>query len=223
MTFLGAVLAVLKTVLTQQLQSTSGPLGLGFSSMALVRYIAPYAVVQALAFAWWTGEVGRLAAKMAVVSDPGPAGAAVAGLRWSAGGQVWVLNLLAASALNIASFDASRRCGALGMAVAGNLKQVVVLVLAARDVEYRRGNLDLVLGSLMTVAGGVWYAFASASVNPRRTPVLPAGSRRRRTPVLPAGSRRRTPVLPAGSRRVDEAEGEGAKSDSGVMIRAVNV
>ncbi|KAK5372085.1 hypothetical protein LTR11_006206 [Exophiala xenobiotica] len=173
LTFLGAVLAVLKTMITHQLQKASSSsssssssggyrLRIGLPPMTLVRYLSPYAVVQALGFACWTGEVTHLLA-LGHATDP-----AARGLREI--GVLAVVNMLSASALNIASFEANRRCGPLSMGVAGNLKQVFILVLASLAEgdgggETGRGggvNGRVVLGTLMTVVGGLWYAWAGA-------------------------------------------------------------
>jgi hypothetical protein len=173
LTFLGAVLAVVKTMITHQLQKSSSwsssssggyRLQIGLPPMTLVRYLSPYAVVQALGFACWTGEVTHLLA-LGHATDP-----AARGLREI--GVLAVVNMLSASALNIASFEANRRCGPLSMGVAGNLKQVFILVLASLaegdgggDGETGRGggvNGRVVLGTLMTVVGGLWYAWADA-------------------------------------------------------------
>ncbi|KAK5329779.1 hypothetical protein LTR93_001367 [Exophiala xenobiotica] len=169
LTFLGAVLAVLKTMITHQLQKSSSSsssssggyrLQIGLPPMTLVRYLSPYAVVQALGFACWTGELRQLLA-LGHATDP-----AARGLREI--GVLAVVNMLSASALNIASFEANRRCGPLSMGVAGNLKQVFILVLASLaegDGETGRGggvNGRVVLGTLMTVVGGLWYAWAGA-------------------------------------------------------------
>jgi hypothetical protein len=86
---------------------------------------------------------------------------------------LWVTNALATSMLNIASFEAVKRCGPLTMGVASNLKQVVILLL---DLSPTTGDRDLapdagkgvVLGVLMTAMGGIWYAFAKAEMDRRR-------------------------------------------------------
>ena len=173
LTFLGAIIAVVKTMLTHQLQSSSSSssppssgrcrLQIGLSAMTLVRYLSPYAVVQALGFACWTGEVRHLLAL-------DPATDLVGGLREV--GVLAIVNMLSASALNIASFEANRRCGALSMGVAGNLKQVFILVIAIwaeRDGGGRSGGVNgrVALGTLMTVVGGVWYAWAGAGIKGR--------------------------------------------------------
>jgi hypothetical protein len=73
-----------------------------------------------------------------------------------------ICNAMAAAMLNIASFEANRRCGALSMAVAANLKQVFVLfVSSVTDGTETRMNWRVCVGSLMTVVGGMWYALAS--------------------------------------------------------------
>ncbi|KIW20351.1 hypothetical protein PV08_00926 [Exophiala spinifera] len=187
LTFIGAILAVGKTMITHQLQQprSSSPspsrmvnIALGLSAVRLVKYLSPYAVAQALCFAYLNGElkfqhpVIQLPMTALVTREPGGRVRV---------GTLAIVNVLSASALNIASFEANRRCGALSMGVAGNLKQVVILLLASLR---RRGGGDddgsggngghqtvpegrVVLGTLMTAAGGMWYAWATSRMKDR--------------------------------------------------------
>ena len=84
-------------------------------------------------------------------------------LGWSAGGgvdpRVWlVLNGVMAFWLNVVSFNANRRVGALGMNVAANVKQVLTILLAVVifDLTITPANG---VGVLLTILGGAGYAF----------------------------------------------------------------
>jgi hypothetical protein len=60
--------------------------------------------------------------------------------------------------LNVVSFNANRRVGALGMTVAANVKQVLTILLAVLifDLTITPANG---LGVLLTILGGAGYAF----------------------------------------------------------------
>lgn len=146
LTFLGAVLAVLKTILTNTLQQRAGRLSLNIPSITLIRYLSPYAVAQALVFALWTGEFQRLRNTI-FLSNTGEGRISV----------IAAANVLAAALLNLTSFEANRRCGPLAMAIVANLKQVAVLMF---DQHTEGDGWRVVGGALMTVIGGVWYAFS---------------------------------------------------------------
>ncbi|KEF54325.1 uncharacterized protein A1O9_09491 [Exophiala aquamarina CBS 119918] len=148
LTFLGAVLAVLKTVLTNTLQRRAGRLSVDLPSTTLIRYLSPYAVAQALLFALWTGEFQRLRSIISSLFTTSTEGRILA---------TAATNVLAAATLNLASFEANRRCGPLAMAVAANLKQVLILLIG-RHVG--GDGWRVMTGALMTIVGGVWYSFA---------------------------------------------------------------
>ncbi|KIY03579.1 uncharacterized protein Z520_00270 [Fonsecaea multimorphosa CBS 102226] len=177
-TLLGAVLAVLKTIMTNELQRPphASRWGLGLSSTRLVQYLALYAVNQTVLLASWTGEIKRLSSSNFGQGAPTP----TLILKLGGGGDLlrisllwpwlWLLNGLAVAMLNLASFEANKRCGPLSMAIAANMKQVLILVLVicfrdtsreGREGERQAENI-VILGSLMTTIGGMWYAFASS-------------------------------------------------------------
>ncbi|TPX40535.1 hypothetical protein SeMB42_g01648 [Synchytrium endobioticum] len=80
-----------------------------------------------------------------------------------------VLNSMLAFALNVASFSANKRTSALSMTVAGNVKQVLTVVLSMWIFSYVISLLNG-LGILMTLMGGMWYSCLS---QPRRCPSKP--------------------------------------------------
>ncbi|KAJ7507185.1 hypothetical protein B0H11DRAFT_1970631 [Mycena galericulata] len=59
--------------------------------------------------------------------------------------------------LNVVSFSANRRVGALGMTVAANVKQVLTIVCAVVIFNLTITPLNA-LGILLTLVGGAWYA-----------------------------------------------------------------
>lgn len=168
LTFLGAVLAVLKTILTNTLQqpepsahtgrsASTMNLSLNLTPTALIRYTSTYAVGQALGLATWAGEFPRLVQIITDSTSPSTTAAATAASVNSRILTLTVANVLTAAMLNIASFEANRHCGPLAMSVVANLKQVVVLMFGRRD------GADggwVVVGALMTVVGGAWFAGA---------------------------------------------------------------
>jgi len=155
-TFLGAVLAVLKTILTNMLQQRTGRLSVGIPSTTLIRYLAPYSVALALLLALCTGEFQRLRTIMFSMSTTTAIGGRIS--------TITATNALGAALLNLASFEANRRCGPLAMAVAANLKQVLVLLFGWHaDGDGWR----VTAGAFMTIIGGVWYAFAQKQTNNR--------------------------------------------------------
>lgn len=163
LTLLGAVTAVLKTIATNVMQTK-----LGLGSSELIKHVAPLAVLQSLALAWYHEEFTR------IMHLPR--------LRYLATGEAWswlnigslggliILNALLAAALNLSSFEANRRCGSLSMGVAANTKQVVILLLpiVGRRQTGRRLEWQVLVGGLTTVAGGILYAFAQTAANARR-------------------------------------------------------
>ena len=165
-TFLGAIFAVLKTIATNVMQTQ-----LGLSSSDLIRHVAPLAMLQSLTMAWYYEEFTR------IMHLPR--------LRTLATGEAWgwqsmgslgaliVFNALLAAALNSSSFEANRRCGPLSMGVAANMKQVVILLLpfVSGAGTGRASSWHVLVGGLITVAGGIWYAFAQAATKSKRADV----------------------------------------------------
>ncbi|OAP63242.1 hypothetical protein AYL99_02469 [Fonsecaea erecta] len=216
-TLLSAVSAVFKTIFTNELQRPPGASrwGLGLSSTRLVQYLALYAVNQTVLIASWTGEIQGLTHSTTTTTTTTLAHGSPP-LTLKRGGVVllrmsllwpwlwlWLVNALAAALLNLASFHANRRCGPLSMAIAANMKQVVILLLRIylraddggttemgaeeglffyhhhrqqperqrqrqRQRQQRRAENTVILGSLVTAVGGIWYAFASVNLSARK-------------------------------------------------------
>ena len=115
LTIVGALLAAVKTVTTNQLQTGT----LQLSAYELLYYLSPCAAMQGLIYSIWSGEAAdlqRLASAERALS-----------LRWA---NVLLMNGLTACTLNIVSFRANKRVGALTMTVASQLKQMATTVLS---------------------------------------------------------------------------------------------
>ena len=67
------------------------------------------------------------------------------------------LNAVMAAFLNIVSFEANKQCGPLAMAIIANLKQVILLAVPLNGQAPGR---QVILGTLLTVGGSLWYANA---------------------------------------------------------------
>ena len=152
MTLLGAVTAVLKTIATHSLQAD-----LGIRSYELIRITSPLAVMQSLAAAWYYNEFTTIERQVTHAHHQLGHGSSYTTLV-----SLILSNALLAAALNLTSFEANRRWGALSMGVAANLKQVAILFLpdGSRLGKVVRPSSNVVVGSLMTVGGGLWYAVA---------------------------------------------------------------
>lgn len=143
LTLLGAFLAALKTVVTNRIQTGR----LKLSPLELLYRMSPLAFVQTMVYAWYTGEMEQ--ARL-----------------WAANtmGRRELLILLTngaiAFALNVISFTANKKTGALTMTVAANVKQILTIVLSiffwGLQVTWMNS-----FGILLTLLGGAWYAYVS--------------------------------------------------------------
>ena len=115
MTLLGAVLAAVKTVATNRLQTA----GLHLNALELLHRMAPLAMLQACMAAYLNGEVAACR-KFGLLE--GNIDATVCGILAANGAIAFGLNLI--------SFTANKKVGALTMTVAANIKQILTLVLS---------------------------------------------------------------------------------------------
>ncbi|KAK7053052.1 hypothetical protein VNI00_004373 [Paramarasmius palmivorus] len=162
LTLLGAVLAALKTILTNVLQSppassgSSSPLAKHFNlrssspalpklnPLAFLHLLSPLAFVQCIIFAQLSGELTRIRH--------------YAGTEMSSGKLLAVaFNGCIAFGLNVVSFSANKKVGPLSMTVAANVKQVLTILLAVLIFNLTISTTN-VLGILLTLLGGAWYA-----------------------------------------------------------------
>ncbi|KAK9476533.1 triose-phosphate transporter family-domain-containing protein [Lipomyces japonicus] len=140
LTLLGAFLAALKTVVTNRVQTGR----LRLSPLELLFRMSPLAFVQTLVYAYFTGELASL------------------NTYWhdsmtSAMFFKLVLNGAIAFGLNVVSFTANKKTGALTMTVAANVKQILTIVLAILFFHLDVTPLNA-FGIVLTLAGGAWYA-----------------------------------------------------------------
>lgn len=115
MTLLGAILAALKTVVTNRMQTA----GLHLTALELLYRLSPLAFLQSIAMAYLNGEFsgiekflfeqGNLSMKIILI---------------------FLINAAMAFGLNVTSFTANKKTGALTMTVAANVKQILTVLLA---------------------------------------------------------------------------------------------
>ncbi|KAI8348833.1 triose-phosphate transporter family-domain-containing protein [Choanephora cucurbitarum] len=139
LTVLGTLLAAIKTVVTNRVQVGR----LKLHPLDLLLRMSPLAFVQTMIYSYITGEMAEVIefcnTKMTI-------SVCVALL----------INGILAFFLNVVSFTANKKTSALTMTVAGNVKQVLSIVLAVIIF-----NLNITftnsIGILLTLAGGAWY------------------------------------------------------------------
>lgn len=165
LTLLGTFLAALKTIYTNVLQSRSLPTTtlsnskpksilatlhlipprLAMHPLDLLTRMGPLAFIQCMFCAWIGGELKS-------VRD------------WSAHEMTWfsagglLMNGCIAFGLNIVSFTANKKAGALSMTVAANIKQVLTILFAVFMFDLNITNMNTV-GILFTLVGGGWYGY----------------------------------------------------------------
>ncbi|ORX90425.1 TPT-domain-containing protein [Basidiobolus meristosporus CBS 931.73] len=139
LTVLGTVLAAVKTVVTNKVQTS----GLKLHPLDLLYRMSPLAFMQTVMYAYMTGELEAVA----VFARTEMSWTLVIAL---------VVNGVIAFFLNVVSFTANKKTSALTMTVAGNVKQVLSIVLAVTifnlDISAMNG-----IGIVLTLLGGVWY------------------------------------------------------------------
>lgn len=162
MAFLSAVLATFKTVLAHHLQTASGDSDnistmRRLSPLELLSLLSPYSAIQSLILAWYLGEVDLLNSTAELV----PVASAIAK------GVLAFFNGTCAFLLNLVSFEVNRRVGPLTMAVLANVKQAASLALVYFFAYYAGGeckvNWQQIVGTVVTVCGGIWYAWIERS------------------------------------------------------------
>ncbi|KAI7853492.1 triose-phosphate transporter family-domain-containing protein [Circinella umbellata] len=157
LTVLGTVLAAVKTVVTNRI--LVGRLKL--DPLDLLLRMSPLAFVQCVFYAYVTGELGRVQEFSASNMTVGLA----SGL---------IVNGIMAFGLNIVSFTANKKAGALTMTVAGNVKQVLSIILAVIIFKLDI-NITNAFGIILTLLGGAWYGKVEMGERAKRS-VLPTVS-----------------------------------------------
>ncbi|KAF5352023.1 hypothetical protein D9758_009410 [Tetrapyrgos nigripes] len=173
LTLLGTLLAALKTIFTNVLQSPSKPLTASQSQSShpsalllkisrfspttllsnarlqlhpldLLNLLSPLAFIQCLILAQLTGEMGKV--QVYFVQEM---------TRWKLFSLA--LNGCIAFGLNVVSFSANKKVGALGITVAANVKQVLTILIAVFLFNLTITPMNMG-GILLTLMGGAWYA-----------------------------------------------------------------
>eukprot|EP01071_Lankesteria_metandrocarpae_P002797 Lankesteria_metandrocarpae@DN2562_c0_g1_i1.p1 len=134
----GCVLSSLKGIMTKKTQVGA----MGMSSMDLLRYLSPLAVIQLLILATVTGEVSKIRAD----EDLHP----------EVMGHLVALGIVAFF-LNFVSFRNGALNDPLTLNIAGNVKQVLTSLMS---IWIFGGNLSslLAFGILLTAVGAFWYS-----------------------------------------------------------------
>lgn len=154
LTLLGTFLAALKTVVTNVIQ-TGGGGRLKLHPLDLLMRMSPLAFVQCVFYSWYTGELERVRRYGATQMTRSKAIALL-------------VNGVIACGLNIVSFTANKKAGALTMTVSANCKQVLTIALAVvlfnLNITFTNG-----IGIFLTLCGGGWYAYVEFSEKNKRT------------------------------------------------------
>ncbi|KAL8838611.1 MAG: hypothetical protein Q9176_005008 [Flavoplaca citrina] len=136
MTMLGTILAAVKTVTTNRLQTA----GLHLGALELLYRMSPIACIQSLAVAYICGELDSF--DVSTLSSQSLL--------------ILLVNGTIAFGLNVASFEANKRSGALTMTIAANVKQVLTVVLSVALWHIPVGAMNT-CGIALTMLGGAWY------------------------------------------------------------------
>ncbi|ORX51338.1 TPT-domain-containing protein [Hesseltinella vesiculosa] len=156
LTVLGTMLAAVKTIVTNRVQVGR----LKLHPLDLLLRMSPLAFIQCVFYSYTTGELQRVRE----FCHDNMTMSLAAGL---------FVNGAIAFALNIVSFTANKKTSALTMTVAGNVKQVLSIILAVIIFKLNI-NLTNSFGIALTLLGGAWYgnvemtekAKANASILP---------------------------------------------------------
>lgn len=141
MTFLGVVLASVKTVATNRLMTGS----LALPALEVLFRMSPLAAAQSLVYAYITGELDHFLAFRAE-------GHMTRGLFLALLG-----NGVLAFFLNITSFQANKLAGALTITVCANIKQCLTILLGVVLFNVQVGLMNG-FGMVVTLAGAAWYS-----------------------------------------------------------------
>jgi len=140
LTLLGAFLAAVKTVVTNKVQTGR----LRLSPLELLARMSPLAFMQTLMYSYYTGEMAEAKVWFMTSYD-------------NRKGIILLINGCIAFALNVISFTANKKTGALTMTVAANVKQILTIVLSFIFYNLQVTWLNS-CGIILTLIGGAWYA-----------------------------------------------------------------
>ncbi|KAI9299906.1 triose-phosphate transporter family-domain-containing protein [Cunninghamella echinulata] len=155
LTVLGTILAAVKTIVTNRVQVGR----LKLHPLDLLLRMSPLAFIQCVFYAYATGELERVRE----FSSTNMTFNLATGL---------LINGILAFALNIVSFTANKKTSALTMTVAGNVKQVLSIILAVIIFKVNI-NMTNAFGILLTLVGGAWYGNVELSEKAKANAILP--------------------------------------------------
>ncbi|KAI8888952.1 TPT-domain-containing protein [Backusella circina FSU 941] len=155
LTVLGTVLASIKTIVTNRVQVGR----LKLHPLDLLLRMSPLAFVQCIFYAHMTGELDEVREFSSSYMTFNLA----SGL---------LFNGVIAFALNVVSFTANKKTSALTMTVAGNVKQVLSIILAVVIFNLNINKTNA-FGIILTLVGGAWYGYAEMSQKLKAPNVLP--------------------------------------------------
>lgn len=139
LTVLGTVLAAIKTVVTNRVQVGR----LKLHPLDLLLRMSPLAFIQTMIYSYVTGEM----IEVVEFCQTKLTFSVILAL---------LINGIIAFFLNVVSFTANKKTSALTMTVAGNVKQVLSIVLAVMIFNLNITFMNLT-GIMLTLAGGAWY------------------------------------------------------------------
>lgn len=151
LTLIGALLAALKTIVTNRIQVGR----LKLHPLDLLIRMSPLAFMQCVLWGWYSGELDRVREYGATEMTQHKAIALI-------------INGAIAFGLNIVSFTANKKTSALTMTVAANVKQVLTIILAVAIFNVKLGILNG-FGILATLVGGALYAKVEMGEKARST------------------------------------------------------
>ncbi|CAO3693828.1 unnamed protein product [Rhizopus stolonifer] len=156
LTVLGTILAAVKTVVTNRVQVGR----LKLHPLDLLLRMSPLAFIQTMFYSYLTGEMELV---QVYCQDH---------LNFNVFCAL-LLNGIIAFFLNVVSFTANKKTSALTMTVAGNVKQVLSIVLSVVIFDLSITAMNG-LGILFTLMGGAWYS--KVQLNEKKSKISPADS-----------------------------------------------
>lgn len=144
LTLLGTFLAAFKTVVTNVIQ-TGGGGRLKLHPLDLLMRMSPLAFIQCVIYGYFSGELERVRRYGAREMTREKAFALM-------------INGMIAFGLNVVSFSANKKTGALTMTVAANCKQVLTIAIAVFLFNLHI-NVTNGIGIILTLIGGGWYGW----------------------------------------------------------------
>lgn len=172
LTLLSSLLASVKGITTNRILVGK----LRFHPLELLMRMSPLAFAQCVIMSVFTGEASTIYTRTVVDGS----------LPWS----TWMSLLLnggVALGLNIVSFTANKKAGALTMDVCANVKQVLTIVLAVIIFNLQINFVNL-MGIALTIFGGAWYSYIEVMSRGKSAPAGGAGTGAGTGPVSTAQS-----------------------------------